>query len=172
MAKFFKINFVIFLTIVFGCKGPSKNIEPALQDKLAISFDAIFYADDELQLYYKTKEGIYTEEKSIKLQLEGSDSFQKIQFVLDQLIFPQNIRIDLGKNKEQKIIRIENFRFNYNNQKHVLTDQEFKKYFVPNKYIKANFNNLTFTPLVIDKLYDPYLSSYDISYFVNKLILY
>lgn len=170
MNKLFKISIII--VFFCGCKSPSQKIEPALEDKLIISFDAVVPMNDEFQLYYKKNDAKYTEGKSLKIQLKGSDNFQKIEFIFDQLVFPQNIRLDLGKNIKQKTIQIENFQFNYNGQKHVLTNQEFKKYFVTNKYLDANFDNLTFTPLALDGLYNPILSSYNISYFINKLILY
>lgn len=172
MIRLFKANLFILLVLFCSCNGPSKKISPELKDKLVISFEAIVQLDDEFKLYYRKKGEKYKESESSKFSLKGSDEYQRIEFVLDQLVFPQNIRLVLGSNREQKEIQIKNIQFQYNNQKHVLTKQEIKKYFVANGSLEANFEELRFIPLGTKKEYRPFLDSYDISYFVNKLILF
>jgi hypothetical protein len=172
IANLLGLKYILLLLCVCSCKNTAEKIDPSLEDKLVLSFDALVEVDDEFQLYFRKEDENFKETRSIKHDISGSNKYQTIQFVFNQLDFPQSIRLDMGMNTKQGPIKIKNIELKYNDHSHLFSIKELRKYFVANKYIDANFDELTFTPLVIDNDYDPFLTSFNISYFVNKLILY
>ncbi len=170
LLRYFFILLISLSTLT--CKQTQKSPYPEFEDRLIISFEALVELDDKFQLYFRNEVENFSEDKSISTSIPASPEFQEVRFVLKELDFPYAIRLDFGENKNQKTILFRNLTFSYNNEKHVLTKKEIKKYFVPNKYIKTDFEELSITPIPLEGGYDPFLSSYNISYFVNKLILY
>lgn len=163
--------------MVLACKQQKRNAQSegglvATKDRLVVEISLIMEMDDVVEIFYRDSDETFTSENSMAYNAKGSIEYQKGVFVLDQFIFPSHVRIDLGSNPQQAPIIIDYIAFKYNDAEHIYSIDELKKYFKANQYLDFDFDRLTGEGQMINGKYDPYLSSYDISYFVNKLILY
>lgn len=182
MTRFFIIEPMILLCFlgVISCKSDKKtteetNVESAsfLEDKIIIELDVIVLDDDFFELYFKNEKGEnYSSKRRVEVAVSGSDKEQKVQFVLDQHVYPFSVRVDFGRNRKQRDVHIKKMAMKYNDGEHVFSKEEIKTYFVPNNYVIMNYEEMKVETQVVDNRYDPYLASHNLSKFVNKLILY
>lgn len=172
------ITTILLLTFVFNvsCKGNNKSStdESTIKYEDQLVFEVVLAAqqDDKFELYYRSEDENFNAERRISYKFKGSTKNQQIKFVFDLLEFPSHIRLDFGENEKQDTIKVVQFLFRYNDAEHIFTHQEIKKYFKPNTYLEFDYENMSAQGLKVNGKYDPFLSSYDISYFVNKLILF
>jgi hypothetical protein len=123
-----------------------------------------------LELYFDNREtNTFSSKKSIRKKIKGSNSFQKVSFILDKDAYPNRIRIDLGENRSQETIEIKEIGLQYNNATHTFSNEEIDKLFKPNIYL--DYRSLMATPKQMNGNYDPYLESFNLSKYVNELIL-
>ncbi|WP_341215800.1 hypothetical protein [uncultured Wocania sp.] len=156
----------VFMAGFLSCK----DVKVENSECIIVEVILIMQKNDTLELFYNSRKNeSFMAKKSLRKPINGSTSEQKIKFVLEQGIYPTRLRLDLGENQNQKEILIKNITLKYNNGNHEFSNLELEKYFKPSKYF--NFENLRGKPMVIDRKYDPYLESYNISKFINKLIL-
>lgn len=177
-SKFISLLIVCCITIplILSCnqrkkQGDGESSE-SYEDHLIVAVEVMVLKDDYFELYYRNKDEQFNAENSIRVEIKGSEEFQTLLFVLDHHIFPSHIRLDLGMKEDQDPIALGQLAFRYNDAVHEFTKAELQKYFRPNKGLEFDFDTLTARGVPIDGKYDPYLVSYDISYFVNKLILF
>lgn len=172
------ITKIVLLSFVLNvsCKGNNKSStdESTIKYEDQLVFEVVLEAqqDDKFELYYRSEDENFNAERRISSKFNGSDKNQQIKFVFDLLEFPSHIRLDFGENEKQDTIKVVQFLFRYNDAEHIFTHQEIKKYFKPNAYLEFDYENMSAQGLKVNGKYDPFLSSYDISYFVNKLILF
>lgn len=170
------IALLISFVSLFGCRGDNKsssghNLE-LQEDHLIVELELKVQEDDILGIYYRNEDEKYSKEQLILTNVLGFKDFQKVIFVFDQLVFPSHILIDFGENENQGEILLRQLVFKYNDEEHVFSHQEIKKYFKPNSGFQFSFDSMAGKGVIVNGKYDPKLSSYNISYFVNKLILY
>ncbi|NAS10972.1 hypothetical protein [Poritiphilus flavus] len=165
---------ILSLFLAGACKqsGKSGSDKPEHEDQLVVQLIVKVKQDDKLELYYRKGKETYNSERRLDAPIRGSEEFQTVNFVFEILEFPSHVRIDLGENPQQPEIEIQQLAFKYNEAEHIFTPEELKKYFRPNSWLQFDFQTLSGKGRVVDGKYDPFLSSNEISYFVNKLILY
>lgn len=159
------------LLILTSCKEQKKT-DPEFEDRLIIELEAKVLKDDHFELYYKDDKEKYKPTDKEEYIVKGSKDFQVIQFVLDQHVYPQNIKLDLGKNIGQGPIVIKSLTLRYNEGEHIFTKEEFKKFFITNTDFVFDYKTMTGETKKVGDTYDPFINSYNISKFVNNLILY
>ncbi len=128
--------------------------------------------EDVFEVYYREENEKYDSKKRVETKVKGSTEIQKAAFILDKMVYPSNIRVDLGKNENQGEIFLYSITLRYNEAEYIFDKNDIKKYFRPSKYIDFNFETMTGNPKKVDNKYDPYLDSNNISKFVNRIILY
>ena len=165
-------NLFIFLFIILiqSC-DKTDNIN---KNKFILSIEMKILEDDILEVYFDNrKTNIFQVKDVIQREIKGDTVYQKINFLFKKNVFPNRIRLDLGENLNQKNIHLRKIELKYNSGKHLFTNEEIKFFFRANKYLNFDFDRLVASPVVnIDKLYDPYLVSYNLSSFFNRLMLY
>ena len=169
----FRTMYVLTAVLIFvACKNSGKTVDKKYEDKLIVELTMKIEKDDQFELYYRQKDETFDSKKRIRVEVKGSETPQKIEYVFDILEFPTHIRLDFGQNKEQTEMIFDNLAFRYNDGTHNFTKEELKKFFRPNDGLKIDFENRSVQTTAVNGKYIPYLNSFDISYFVNKLILY
>jgi hypothetical protein len=166
------INIVILNSCNYGKKSRIHEPLDRYEDHIIISLKIKFLNDDKFELYYKNEEEQFTSDKRVQIEVKGSQDFQTVLFVLDHHIFPSHIRLDFGMKENQDKFVIDQLAFKYNDVQHVFSNEEVRKYFRPHDGLHFNFNTMTGQGFRVNGRYDPYLVSNNISYFINKLILF
>ena len=175
--KIFQL-FLLALLVFSSCKNDSNknengiDSESNLEDRLVVKVNMVVPDDDNFEIYFRRKEEKFSSDYKITQNIKGSSQAQNIEFVFDILDFPSHLRIDFGRNANQGPMKINRLIFQYNDNFHEFTSNELKRYFIPNAYMEVDFSTGNVTTKKINEKYNPYLNSNNISYFVNKLILF
>ena len=158
---------LLLLIIIFSCNNNiNKN---GIENQLIVHIELKIVQDDVLELYFDNREtNTFSSKKSIRKKIKGSNSFQKVSFILDKDAYPNRIRIDLGENRSQETIEIKEIGLQYNNATHTFSNEEIDKLFKPNIYL--DYRSLMATPKQMNGNYDPYLESFNLSKYINELI--
>tara|TARA_B100000767_G_scaffold219366_1_gene207434 strand:- start:158 stop:676 length:519 start_codon:yes stop_codon:yes gene_type:complete len=160
--------FLIISLTLLSCKDLSEK--SAHENQLVVHVELKILKDDFLELYFDDRESkVFSSKRSIRKKIKGDSSFQKVSFMLDDSAYPNRIRIDLGENREQPAMEIKQIALQYNKAIHVFSPQELETYFKSNIYV--DFNSFVATPKIMEGKYDPYLESFNLSKFINQLIL-
>lgn len=163
----FLVAIVILISIV-SCKNEEKiNSEPeiAVEKKnpnvFTVTLNAIVPEDDSFQVYYKNDlESPFEEEKSLFVEFKGGNQSQDIVFNLPEDELPNYLRLDLGTNKQQKEITINNFKIEVFGKTFQANGKDFFNYFYNNELVKVDKEKSKVTPLTSkDGNYDPIFSS-------------
>jgi len=152
---------------VFLASAILLNSYKVTASEVLVEIDAIVPSNDIFQLFYQ-QEGMnsFTEKKSLKNNIIGNQTFQKIRFniPLDKTLTA--IRIDIGNNKEQKVLKIKDVKL-IALKKTLL--YSIKDDFIPNKFI--DFDDKRIKSQVVNNRYDPYfLSTFDVKNSYENLI--
>jgi len=165
----------LVLGILLSSCGDEQKLgkkEKVLEDHLIFEILLKVPEEDIFEIYYREENEKYESKKRVEAKVKGSTELQKAVFVLDKMVYPSNIRVDLGNNENQGEIFLYSITLRYNEAEHMFDKKDIKKYFRPSKYIDFNFDSMTGIPKKVDNKYDPYLDSNNISKFVNRIILY
>ena len=174
MERFF---FITCFMILVGCKeDKSENInkkteyENRVNPYLTVTLKAKVEESDKFQLYFSEEIlGQYHPEDIVEVNLKGSDDFQLINFELPERIYPIKLRVDLGVNKRESPIVIEEITLSTGSKSKVYRNSELLKYFKPNKYIELDEATQSYNRKVVDGIYDPFLISININKVVTSL---
>ena len=170
------VAFFLICIILSGCKNStgSKHQDGTElpSDQLVIELNAKVSQDDLFELFYKRQNEVYNDQDKVNAEVKGSDSVQKVRFILKKGEFPSHIRLDLGQNDKQGSIQIVELNLRYNEGIKRFTKEEIVRYFRPNNYVTMNSETIEIQLETKNNRYDPYLESNNLSKFVNKLILY
>ncbi len=153
-------------------KGEGSDGEVSLEDRLVVRMNLVVLENDTFEVYYRKEDEVFGPDQKISKKIQGSEDSQDIDFAFDLLEFPSHLRIDFGRNVNQGVITLNDFSFHFNDNRHDFTAEELKKYFVPNAGLEVNFDSGVMNTKSVNDKYNPYLNSNNISYFVNKLILF
>ncbi len=165
--------FLLGIMLLFGaCKQGGKSQENKHEDQLIVELRIKIPKDDQFELFYRDEDEDYNAERSVSVDVKGAEEFQIVEYVIDLLEFPTHIRIDFGKNREQGEMTFGHLAFRYNETTHTFTKEEIKKYFRPNPGLDFNFQDFTVRTVDVNGKYVPYLHSFNIGHFVNKVILF
>lgn len=157
-----KILFGLLLTLTFvACKKEEKQeVTEVKNDVYRFTLNAVIKKDDTFQLFYKDSndnKAPFEETKSVSVDLKGSETAQNIVFNLPQDVYPTELRIDFGFNKEQKDIIVNEFKVEFLDKNFIVKGASFFDYFIAEKAF-VSFDKATSTakPIITaDGTYDP-----------------
>ncbi|GGG39005.1 hypothetical protein GCM10011414_05420 [Croceivirga lutea] len=155
-----------------GTEAGSLSEEIDLEDRLIVRMNMLVPEDDNFEIYFRQKDEKFHSDFKIAKNVVGSAQAQDVEFVFDILDFPSHLRIDFGRNTNQGQMKLNSLVFQYNDNVHEFTTEELNKYFIPNAGMIVDFEFGNITTKKVNEKYNPYLNSNNISYFVNKLILF
>ena len=139
------------------------KIEPT---EIRLELNAVVPINDDFQLFYLEEgEKSLTEKQSIRLKVIGSQEYQTISFKLPFEKSITKLRVDVGRNKDQKGITIKSVKlisqtrsFNF----------DIHDNFIPNKYIK--WEGETLITQTINNRFDPnFTSDFDVKKTIQNL---
>jgi hypothetical protein len=113
----------IFLTLVIAstvlsckdtAKDESKDIDTTVEsiNTFKVTAKVIVKKDDDFCLLY-TQDGSIDFKDGVWQVVKGSENEQTVEFSLPEDVFPTQLRLDLGRNKEQEDILIKSVKFEY-----------------------------------------------------------
>ena len=129
--------FIVALTLI-SCKDEKAKEEPVakVDNAFIITFNLIVKKDDNFQIYYNEDgSDSFPPENYIDVAVKGSDNPQEIIFKLPEDALPASLRFDLGSNKEQGEIKINDFKMKYLDKVFFAKDISFINYFWSNDQI-------------------------------------
>ncbi|MFZ4678623.1 MAG: hypothetical protein ACOYLP_00485 [Flavobacterium sp.] len=152
-----KIKFlagVVFFTLFFSaCKDEkSKENQPeaekvVVESKVSITVDMVVPVDDSFQIFYTEDNTLnFSEEKCVRVNIQGKPTSQKIVFNFPDEVAFTFLRFDVGENKLQKEMKINDFLIKYYDKKFEAKGNLFLQYFAPNDQLKVDMAKATFVP--------------------------
>lgn len=170
-----KIYLGILATVAFSLLLGNylKKSKDYLLTNMQVILTAKVSKDDVFQFFYwEEGETKFKIKKSVKTKVKASTDFQEIKFTLPTINELNKIRLDIGENKNQEVIKIKKIKFQKENETLVFGIKSFNKLFKPNKYIKAH-NEEEFSGIPGKsgkrKFYDPNFISNDDSTEINEI---
>lgn len=118
--KFKNLFIVLLLTVtVISCKDEAKNQDNSAQPQEAapvanafkVTLDVVAKKNDDFCLLY-TEDGSLNFKDGIWKEVKGSDKDQTIEFYLPENAFPTQLRMDLGKNQDEILLKTVKFEYN------------------------------------------------------------
>lgn len=125
-------------------KGTSnkKKETPSYAEAFTITLDAKITKDDNFQVFYLEQgDKAFSEAKSKWLKIDGNENIQKVSFIIPKNIIPVSLRLDLGRNINQKLIYIEGITFSHKANSFYISNSEILEYFTPNGCVSVNDNS-------------------------------
>ena len=142
-----KILLVALVLVVVSCKNEPKNQtnevnnQEVIANTFKVTINAVVKNNDDFCLLY-TEDGSLNFEKGIWKGVTGAENEQTIEFSLPENEFPTQLRLDLGKNPEQKDIIIKSMKFEYAGKSRELKEFELGVFFRADDS-KCTFNSAT-----------------------------
>lgn len=174
--KYFTIIPLILLVVACGQFSKQKNKEILFPERvnmtgIGVHLNLIVPEDDIFEVYYfePGEEGFSPRDFVFK-KIKGNEMPQDIYFELPEGVFPERLRLDIGKREDQGQIKLNSIGLFYNEKEYVFSEDEIIKGFKPSKFIMFDTDNMTFTTKVVDGRYDPYFYSMRVTNIVNYLL--
>lgn len=129
--------------------------------QLTINF--LITKDDNFQLFYTTSISLnFSEDKSFRSSVLGTNQFQNVKYQFPQEIFPYNLRIDVGNNMNQGKIQLKSITLRFKENEIYIPEHLILKYFTNNSYIDVSEGNYIYSLKSINNVYDPYFVGSDL----------
>lgn len=140
---------VAFISIFFtSCKNEKSVdsedvVKPEVVDNsFKVTIDVIVKKDDRFQLYYVDDSNPeFNEEKSVWVDVKGSEALQKLRFDLPADFIPTLLRLDFGLNDVQEDIVLQSVELEYYNKKFNMTGLALANYFRPIGETQVDFES-------------------------------
>jgi len=160
-----KISLIILLCFA-SCKNDSKqDVQNISKDPevFEVKLNMIVESDDSFQIFYTQSEGEQFDEKnSIWKEVKGSTEPQEIVFKFNEDVLPNNLRIDLGVNKNQMPMKLISLKMEYFDKAYELKDTMILKNFVISEQLDYDKSTSTlFLKKQNFSFYDPLLYPQD-----------
>lgn len=171
-----KFLFILCVSMFFSCKDDASKKENKLEDKpnqseiinkvdeniFVVKLKVLFSKDDSVEVFYLENESdTYSADRMIQKKIKGMDDFQDVNFNLPKNLYPYNIRLDFGFDKDQEAIKIMECDLTYNDVSFTIKGSELKNYFNFNGGVEVLSDSLTFKLKPFDlhgkEVYDPYI---------------
>ena len=129
-----KFLLIVLVLVVISCKNEPKTQTNELESQEVVAnnfkvfLNVIVKNNDDFCVLY-TEDGSLNFEKGVWKGITGSENEQTVEFSLPDNEFPTQLRIDLGKNPEQKDITIKSIRFEYSGKVRELKEFEMGVFF-------------------------------------------
>jgi hypothetical protein len=148
-----KTNFLLILAsisiLLSSCKGKEKQEnqeETKIQTKefFSVDLEVIAPKADDFGVYYTEDQTInFTGDKvAWKGVFAKPNKVQTVTFDFPEEVMPTNIRFDLGNNKKQDDLVLQNFKLNYYDKSFKAQGSDFFKYFSQNDSIKFEIDSI------------------------------
>lgn len=143
-------------TFFISCKNESQksektDIEEVLKDFFIITLDVKVKNSDDFQVYYTESEGeIFSEEKSVWVNVKGSENQQKIAFNLPKDVVPHLIRLDFGLSNFQDDIILYSVQLDYFDKEFLITKDMLPIYFRALETTQIDFTTGTIKSIIKD----------------------
>lgn len=166
----------LIVLVLFSCTGEKKiknntneveqekeKLEVIIKEKFTVILRGIILKEDLFQVHYLNSGGeAYDGQKSISVSVKSSPDEQDIEFELPKGVYPHNLRIDIGDNKNQEEIRINEIIFLFEKYNFKIKGKEILKYFKPSPFIQVSNDSITYYTKELNfnnvLKYDPYLA--------------
>lgn len=176
----FYLVFLIFMVFV-SCKekenkveqitGPIKVEEKKSENNLYVIINAKILDDDVFEVYYyESGESTFNPKDFVSVKVNGSPDFQEIKIKLPDQIYPERLRLDMGKNKNQRAMTLNTVSLKWNDKVYDFKRNEIANEFKPSKFMDFDKNTFTLTTKVIDNRYDPYFYTMKLTNIVDYLL--
>lgn len=143
---------VLLLLLLFSCK--SIQYEPTI---ITLSFKCL--NDEIIRLFYiDYVETGFSTEMMLTKRIQGKDEFQHIVFEIPAKHRPKSFRIDLGENKVETAVFIEDIKISYGDKELYISKGIIKRYFKENIYVET-LDYHKFFRKSVENRYDPFLKS-------------
>ena len=158
-----KLNLVLLLllTVLISCKNDKSEINQVQQVEVNKSFNVlmnmIVKEDDNFQIYYNEDgSDVFEGENYVSVDVKGKEEPQEIVFKLPEEALPASLRFDMGSNKNQKEVKIIDFKMKYFEKSFEAKDTLFVYYFGNNNQIDYIRDKAIAIPKPIaSETYDP-----------------
>lgn len=138
---------------------------------IGVYLNAVVPLDDVFEVYFfQTGQNGFSPQDFVSVKITGDPNAQDIIVELPEDVYPERIRLDVGKRKDQGQMKLNSIGLFYNEKEYVFTKSEIVKGFKPSKFIDLDTNDLTFTTKSIEGRYDPYFYSMRVTNIVNYLL--
>lgn len=135
---------------------PAQYAEKKGTGKVVITIKAIVPEDDTFQLFYAIDNtDNFSQDLSLFTQIKGNNAAQDIVFQLPDEATPTALRLDLGENRWQDDITIEQLNVTYYGKSLTIKGNDFMDYFRVNENIKGAAHSNVLQPVIVDDNYDP-----------------
>lgn len=148
--------------LTVSCNSDKKqevDTASAKPSEIRVVLDAKVEVDDSFQVFY-TEDGSFnfTEESSVRVNVNGSNNSQQIVFSLPEEVILSNFRIDTGENPDQKPIVVNSLTVQFYERKLEMKNMEIIQYFYPNQHLTLDYakSSLVANPSHTG-VYDPFL---------------
>ena len=136
--------------------------KPKQAEKFKIKLKGIFDKDDKFAMFYFENENEkYNAQQLVTTKVNSSDEIQEVYLEAPAKVYPMNIKLDFGSNKEQSSIEIYECVLEYKNKSYTIKGGELKKYFHFNDGIKMQSDSITFNLSTFKfrgkDIYNPYI---------------
>lgn len=154
--------FLIFLVIAlcFSCNNRKKekiaevnkskellkNIKNSAKstNHFQVDIEALVEKADNFQLFYTEDYMLsFSGDSKITTYVKDSIDYQIIRFNLEENIFPERYRFDIGANQNQDKIEINSISVRYENKEIVISRNYLDEYLIKNEYIEGQNGNYT-----------------------------
>jgi hypothetical protein len=138
MKKKFLVALILVTTIFTSCKNEKKADQPEVKvpevvdNNFKVTIDVIVKKDDDFCLYYTDGSGPDFKEP-IWSGVKGSETSQKLVYVIPKENFPSQVRLDFGLKENQEAITLKSVTFEYKGSKREIAGAELGIYFRPDE---------------------------------------
>jgi len=173
-----KIILYLFILVIFGCKeGKRTNttqdegLTNSNKTKLELVLQVIVPKDDVFEVYYhEPEEKTFTSKNYVFKEIKGGSEIQEVSFTIPDNIYPERLRIDLGKNIDQGEMIFKSARFIFGEKEYVFSEEEIKNQFKPSKFMLFDPKTRKIKTQRINNKYDPYFYTMKVNGIVDYLM--
>jgi hypothetical protein len=133
----FIILFILFVSVFIGCKGDANTSDPLdltkqvqQEEGFKVSLEVVVKKNDSFNLYF-TEDGTidFGKIQPISTKVIGNQSSQIVVFNIQNDVFPNEFRFDLGSNLEQDEIILKSIKFDFKGRSRKFIGSEIGMYF-------------------------------------------
>lgn len=148
------IAFCIVSFIMVSCVNDRSNQRSSFD----ISINLEVSNDDKIQLFYiPFGDSIYRDRNLVTKKIKASDKPVIVMFSIP--IIPEKFRIDLGEQKIESPIKINEIKITKNNKVINIEGNTVNRFFKPNVFLKETSQKNIFLRQTINNTYDPFMES-------------
>lgn len=140
---FMKVSIITVIllvsTLFIGCKKEKSidNLEEVKSQKIENNFkvtlNVVLKKDDHFSLYYSEDKTLNFNSEALWSEVKGNENPQDVIFTLPEDVYPTDLRLDFGMNKQQDDIYLKMVTFEYKGIKKQIIGADIVNYFIPDQ---------------------------------------